>query len=80
MLDFRSMGFVNKILRRCGAFFIRRTINPSMHPYFTVFVEYAKALLKNGDQPIEFYLEGTRSRTGKSLHPKLGLDGERFFH
>lgn len=29
-------------------------------------------LLKNGYAPIEFFLEGTRSRTAKTLTPKFG--------
>ncbi|XP_033024116.1 LOW QUALITY PROTEIN: dihydroxyacetone phosphate acyltransferase-like [Lacerta agilis] len=30
-------------------------------------------MLKNGYAPVEFYLEGTRSRTAKTLTPKFGL-------
>eukprot|EP00118_Oscarella_pearsei_P006087 m.27784 g.27784 ORF g.27784 m.27784 type:complete len:671 (+) comp30346_c0_seq1:153-2165(+) len=71
--DFLQMAIINRVLRHCGAFYIHRTINPSQQPYFNVFVEYAQCLLKNGDMPMEFFIEGTRSRTGKSLHPKLGL-------
>lgn len=34
--------------------------------------------LQNGYAPIEFFLEGTRSRTSKSLTPKLGkLEGKK---
>src|SRR5271156_3450610 len=29
--------------------------------------------VKTGSHPIEFFIEGTRSRTGKSLSPKLGF-------
>lgn len=30
-------------------------------------------LLKSGYAPIEFFLEGTRSRTAKTLTPKFGM-------
>lgn len=33
-------------------------------------------LLKNGYAPIEFFLEGTRSRTAKTLTPKFGKSVE----
>jgi hypothetical protein len=29
-------------------------------------------MISNADAPVEFFVEGTRSRTGKSLHPKMG--------
>ena len=32
-----------------------------------------QSIVCNGDAPLEFFVEGTRSRVGKSLHPKLGL-------
>lgn len=32
-----------------------------------------QSIIYNGDAPMEFFVEGTRSRVGKSLHPKLGL-------
>lgn len=34
-------------------------------------------LLQNGFAPVEFFLEGTRSRTCKSLTPKLGKSHEK---
>ena len=68
-----NMRGVSYFLRRCGAFFLRRTFN-SDKLYKAVFTNYIQALLCNGDAPIEFFIEGTRSRTAKSLHPKLGED------
>lgn len=67
-LSFWPMG---PIFRRCGAFFIRRTIkgNPL---YGLVLRHYIRKLLKDGFW-IEFFIEGTRSRTGKSLPPKYGI-------
>ena len=40
--------------------------------YWVVFTEYIQNQLQIGDQPLEFFLEGTRSRTGKFLQPRLG--------
>ena len=30
-------------------------------------------MVRNGDTPVEFFPEGTRSRRGLELHPKFGL-------
>jgi glycerol-3-phosphate O-acyltransferase len=40
--------------------------------YYAIFTEYVNQLLRD-NQAIEFFIEGTRSRTGKMLHPKVGL-------
>ena len=40
--------------------------------YKAVFTEYVKTVLCSNDAPLEFFIEGTRSRTAKTLHPKLG--------
>uniref|UniRef100_A0AAR2KD12 Phospholipid/glycerol acyltransferase domain-containing protein n=1 Tax=Pygocentrus nattereri TaxID=42514 RepID=A0AAR2KD12_PYGNA len=71
-MDFISMKFVGEMLRMSGAFFIRRSFGGDKL-YWAVFSEYVKTMLRNGYAPIEFFLEGTRSRTGKSLTPKTGL-------
>jgi len=62
---------IGPIFRRSGAFFIRRTFrnNPL---YGEVFYHYVRALLEGGI-PIEFFIEGGRSRTGKLILPKKGL-------
>ncbi|KAL5463463.1 hypothetical protein EMCRGX_G032358 [Ephydatia muelleri] len=70
--DFMSMAGVSGLLRRSGAFFLRRTFG-SDKLYKAVFTAYVQTLLCSGDSPIEFFIEGTRSRTAKSLHPKYGL-------
>ncbi len=62
---------VGEILRRGGAFFIRRDFRGD-RLYATVVDAYVRRLLKDG-WALEFYLEGGRSRTGKLLAPKLGL-------
>ncbi|XP_078000815.1 dihydroxyacetone phosphate acyltransferase-like isoform X2 [Glandiceps talaboti] len=70
--DFMSMKFVGTLLRNCGAFYMRRSFG-SDKLYWAVFTEYVQSLVINGDAPVEFFLEGTRSRTSKSLPPKQGL-------
>ncbi|XP_078069482.1 dihydroxyacetone phosphate acyltransferase isoform X2 [Mustelus asterias] len=71
-MDFMGMKIVGEMLRMSGAFFIRRSFGGDKL-YWAVFSEYVKTILRNGDAPVEFFVEGTRSRTGKSLIPKLGL-------
>ncbi|XP_050927880.1 dihydroxyacetone phosphate acyltransferase isoform X2 [Lates calcarifer] len=67
-----GMKMVGEILRRSGAFFIRRAIG-SDKLYWAVLSEYVKAIVRKGYAPMEFYVEGLRSRTLKSLTPKLGM-------
>jgi glycerol-3-phosphate O-acyltransferase len=67
-LNFAPMG---PILRRAGAFFIRRSFKGD-RLYQAVVDAYMRKLLRDG-WPLEFFLEGGRSRTGKLLPPKLGL-------
>ncbi len=59
------------VLRRAGAFFIRRNFRGD-RLYGAVVDAYLRRLLKDG-WPLEIFLEGGRSRTGKLLPPKLGL-------
>ncbi|KJE90338.1 peroxisomal acyl-CoA:dihydroxyacetonephosphate acyltransferase, variant [Capsaspora owczarzaki ATCC 30864] len=70
--DFMAMAGVSWFLRNSGAFFMRRSFG-SDKLYWAVFSSYVQTIVINGDSPIEFFLEGTRSRTGKSLPPKTGL-------
>ena len=67
-LSFFPLGY---IFRKSGAFFMRRSFkgNPL---YEEVFSKYLKVLLKEG-LPLEFFIEGGRSRTGKMIMPKYGL-------
>ncbi|NXS12001.1 GNPAT acyltransferase, partial [Neodrepanis coruscans] len=69
---FLGMKIVGELLRRAGAFFMRRTFGGN-RLYWAVFAEYVKTMLRSGYAPIEFFLEGTRSRTAKTLTPKFGL-------
>jgi 1-acyl-sn-glycerol-3-phosphate acyltransferase len=69
--DFLNMSMVQTLFRYSGAFFIRRTFNEDPL-YKSIFVEYVQQLLMD-HASIEFFTEGTRSREGKTLQPKLGL-------
>jgi glycerol-3-phosphate O-acyltransferase len=67
-LTFWPAGY---IFRKSGAFFIRRSFKqPRL--YVEVFSRYIKALLQEG-HPIEFFIEGGRSRNGKLVLPKTGF-------
>lgn len=67
-LNFFPLG---PLLRRGGAFFIRRTFKGD-RLYAAVVDTYIRRLIKDGF-PLELFLEGGRSRNGKLLPPKLGL-------
>ncbi|XP_022408931.1 dihydroxyacetone phosphate acyltransferase isoform X4 [Delphinapterus leucas] len=71
-MDFLGMKMVGELLRMSGAFFMRRTFGGDQL-YWAVFSEYVKTMLRNGYAPVEFFLEGTRSRSAKTLTPKFGL-------
>ncbi len=62
---------VGSLLRRVGAFYIRRSFNNN-RLYAAVFSEYVAFLLQKG-YPVQFFLEGGRSRSGKLLPPKTGV-------
>lgn len=67
-LSFFPMGY---IFRKSGAFFLRRSFRGNK-VYSEVFSKYLAILLKEG-LPLEFFIEGGRSRTGKMVVPKYGL-------
>ena len=69
--DFLGVKFVHHILRRSGAFYMRRTFKGDPL-YKIIFQTYVSELLKDGSS-MEFFIEGTRSRTGKMLSPKFGI-------
>lgn len=67
-LSFFPLG---AIFRRAGAFFIRRSFKgEALYP--VVFREYLIHLMQQS-YPIEFFIEGTRSRTGKLIKPRYGM-------
>lgn len=65
------MSFIADILRGSGAFFMRRTFKGE-DLYKSIFYEYVRILNKDR-QIMEFFIEGTRSRTNKTLPPKYGF-------
>jgi glycerol-3-phosphate O-acyltransferase len=66
-----NLPVVGSILRRGGAFFMRRSFR-SNPLYATVFREYLGALLQNNFS-IEYFIEGGRSRSGRLLPAKGGM-------
>lgn len=62
---------VGGLLRRCGAFYLRRSFRGDKL-YSVVFRAYINVLIGRG-QPMKFYPEGGRSRTGRLLPPRTGL-------
>lgn len=62
---------VGPIIRRCGSYFIRRRMKGDKF-YITLFSEYLSLLFENG-YATEFFIEGGRSRTGRTLPPKTGM-------
>ncbi|NNF16807.1 MAG: glycerol-3-phosphate 1-O-acyltransferase PlsB [Gammaproteobacteria bacterium] len=66
-----NLPVIGAILRRGGAFFIRRSFR-GQQLYSTVFDAYLRRNLSKGVS-IEYFVEGTRSRTGKLLNAKSGM-------
>jgi len=62
---------VGKLLRMGGAFFIRRTFRGDTL-YQTVLTKYVHTLLMHRYN-VKFFIEGTRSRSGKMLAPAYGM-------
>jgi glycerol-3-phosphate O-acyltransferase len=62
---------VGPLVRRTGVFFIRRTFkgNPLYKTVLRAYLDY----LVEKRFPLEWYMEGGRSRSGKLLPPRLGL-------
>ncbi|MCO4761261.1 MAG: 1-acyl-sn-glycerol-3-phosphate acyltransferase [Myxococcales bacterium] len=67
-LSFFPVGWC---FRHAGAFFLRRTFR-GQPIYGAAFEAYVTKLLKD-DHWLEFFIEGTRSRTGKLLPPRYGI-------
>ena len=68
-----NMPIVGPILRGCGAFFLRRKLK-GKQLYSAVFLEYVHLMIERGF-PIEYFIEGGRSRSGRTLTPRTGMLG-----
>jgi glycerol-3-phosphate O-acyltransferase len=66
-----NMPFIGAILRRGGAFYLRRSFKGN-RLYASVFNAYLQQILTLGHS-IEYFVEGGRSRTGRLLAPKGGM-------
>lgn len=66
-----NLPLLGPLLRKGGAFFMRRSFRGS--PLYTVvFMNYLGAIMARG-HPIQYFIEGGRSRTGRLLAPKTGM-------
>jgi len=66
-----DMPVIGALMRRGGAFFLRRSFKDN-RLYATVFNEYLHRLIARG-HPVEYFIEGGRSRTGRMLSPRPGM-------
>ena len=66
-----NLPLIGPILRRGGAFFLRRSFKGNAL-YPVVFNEYVAQLIDRG-VPMEYFIEGGRSRTGRLLAPRAGM-------
>ena len=66
-----NLPVIGSVLRKGGAFFIRRSIRGNAL-YSAVLSEYVAQLVAGG-YSIEYFIEGGRSRTGRLLQPKAGM-------
>lgn len=66
-----DMPLIGPLLRRGGAFFLRRSFRDN-RLYATVFNEYLHRLIARG-HPLEYFMEGGRSRSGRMLPARPGM-------
>jgi glycerol-3-phosphate O-acyltransferase len=66
-----NLPVVGRFLRKGGGFFIRRSFAGNKL-YTVVFMKYLAAIMARG-HPVEYFIEGGRSRTGRLLQPKTGM-------
>ncbi len=71
--DNLNIPFIGRILRGGGAFFIRRSFKDN-RLYAAIMRSYIQQLVKMG-VPLEYFIEGGRSRTGRMLKPRYGMLG-----
>jgi glycerol-3-phosphate O-acyltransferase len=68
-----NVPVVGRLLRGIGAFYLRRKIKGNAL-YTTVFNQYMYQMIDRGF-PLQYYIEGTRSRSGALLTPRTGMLG-----
>ncbi len=66
-----NMPVIGSLLRKGGAFYIRRSIRGSAL-YSSILSEYVALLVGEGFS-LEYFIEGGRSRTGRLLQPQGGM-------
>ncbi|MBT6459901.1 MAG: glycerol-3-phosphate 1-O-acyltransferase PlsB, partial [Planctomycetaceae bacterium] len=66
-----DLPIVGSLLRRGGAFFMRRSFQGDAL-YKAVFDEYLHQMFIKG-YSVEYFIEGGRSRTGRTLSPRTGM-------
>ena len=66
-----NLPILGSLLRRAGAFFMRRSFQGDL-VYKAVFDEYLHLMLVKG-YSVEYFIEGGRSRTGRTLTPRTGM-------
>jgi glycerol-3-phosphate O-acyltransferase len=71
--DNLNIPFIGRILRGGGAFFIRRSFKDNAI-YNAIMRAYINQLVNLG-VPLEYFIEGGRSRTGRMLKPRFGMLG-----
>lgn len=67
---FANVGFLKNLFHMIGAFLVEKTTGDDLQ--MAILTEYMQQLLRDS-QLLEFFVEGTRSRSGKCLRPRLGL-------
>jgi glycerol-3-phosphate O-acyltransferase len=66
-----NMPLIGRFLRKGGAFFLRRSFKgDALYP--VVFAKYLGFMMARG-HPLEYFIEGGRSRTGRLLSPRTGM-------
>ena len=66
-----DLPLIGTLLRRAGAFYMRRSFRGD-NLYKEIFDEYLHQMFTRG-YSVEYFIEGGRSRTGRTLPPRTGM-------
>jgi glycerol-3-phosphate O-acyltransferase len=66
-----NLPVIGRLLRKGGAFFLRRSFKGDPL-YAAVFMKYLEFMMARG-HPLEYFIEGGRSRSGRLLSPRTGM-------